>query len=107
MCYIGCGIGHKVTEYIPQTRAGCVTETEVDVQEDLATDDVGNLEAEPHLDEHGADEDGEDGDDGNRNGDVEVIDSDEEADFGYRDSEDSQGEESDDEDNSEAEDDCV
>ena len=100
MWYLGSGIGHKVTNHIPQTRAGHTTDAEVSVQEDLAADDMGNLEAEPHLDEYGADENG---DDGNGNRDVEDVDSDEDADFGYRDSEDSEGEESADEDDSDGE----
>ena len=104
MWYIGSGIGHKVTNYIPLTRAGHATKAEVNVQEDLAADDMGDIEAEPHLDKYGADEDG---DDGNGNEDVEDVDADEEADFGYQDSEDSKGEESKDEDDLDGEQDCV
>jgi hypothetical protein len=103
MHYLGGGIGHKITEHIPQARAGRATETEGD-QEDLAVDDARNVEAEPHLDEYAADEDGDDGD---GNGDVEDVDTDEEADFGYGDSEKSEGEESEDEDDSDGEQDCV
>ncbi len=84
--------------------AGHATKAEVNVQKDLATDDVGSLEAKPHLNEYGTDEGGDDRD-GNR--DVEGIDSDEEADFGYRDSENSEGEASNDKDDSDTEDDCI
>ena len=104
MQYIGRGIGHKGTDHVPETRTGHVTEAEVDVEEDLAADDMGNLDAEPHLDWYGANEDG---DDGNGNKDVDAVDADEEADFGYRDSEDSEGEESADEDDSDGEQDCI
>src|SRR5216683_7528353 len=93
MRYLGSGIRHKVTNHILQTRAGHATKAEVDVQKDLTMDDVGSVEAKPHLDEYGTDEDG---DDGNGNRDVEGVYSDEEADFGYRDSENSKGEASDD-----------
>jgi len=104
MRYLGSGIRHKVTNHIPQTRAGHATKAEVNVQEDLAADDVGSIEAKPHLNEYGTDEDG---DDGNGNRDVEGIDSNEEADFRYRDSENSEGEVSDDKGDSDMEDDCI
>jgi hypothetical protein len=104
MRYLGCGIGHKVTEHIRQTTTQRATETEADIQEDLAVDDAENLEAEPYLDEYDADEDG---DDGKGNEDVENVDTDEEADFGYGDSENSEEAESEDEDDSDGEDDCV
>ena len=65
---------------------------------------MGSLEAEPHLNEYGANEDG---DDGNGNRGIEGIDSNKEADFGYRDSENSEGEVSDDKGDSDMEDDCI
>ncbi len=67
-------------------------------------DDVGSLQAKPHLNEYGANEDRDNGN-GNRN--VEGIDSNKEANFGYRDSENSEGEESDDENDLDVEDNCV
>jgi len=102
--YMGGGIGHKVTNHIPQAKAGRATETGGDVQEDLIVDDAGNVEDEPHLEEYGADEDGHDGD---GDGDMEEVNADEEADFGYGDSDESEGEESEDEDDSDGEDECA
>ena len=67
-------------------------------------DDTGNLGAEPHLNEYVTDEDG---DDGNGDRDIEDVNTDEEADFGYRDSKDSTGEEGKDKDISDREDDCI
>jgi len=90
--------------HIPQARGGPPTETEDEVQEDLIVDDAGNLGAEPHLSKYIADKDG---DDGNEDGDIEDVNTDEEADFGYGDSEDSEGEESEDKDILDGEDDCV
>jgi hypothetical protein len=102
--YMGGGIRHKVTNHIPQAKAGCATETEGDIQENLITDDVGNVEDEPHLEEYGADEDGHNGD---GDGDMEEVNEDKEVDFGYRDSDESEGEESEDEDDSNSEDECA
>jgi hypothetical protein len=102
--YMGGGIRHKVTNHIPQAKAGHATTTEGDVQEDLIVDNAGNIEDEPHLEEYGTDEDGHDGD---GDGDMEEVNADKEADFGYRDSDKSKGEESEDEDDSDGEDECA
>jgi hypothetical protein len=104
MHYLDCGIRHKIVVHILQARGRPPTKTEDEVQKDLIIDDVWNLGAEPHLDKYVANKDG---DDGSGAGDIEDVNTDEEVDFGYRDSKDSKGKESNNEDVLDGEDDCI
>jgi hypothetical protein len=86
MRFVGGGIGHRATDYLEQSVSELAPEIVPDTQEEIG-DDIEIECQDPPFD----------GDDGDEDGELEEVNSDEEVDFGYGDSADSDGEASDEE----------